>query len=388
MGRKKPRKPRRGRASEQCITRRGLRIYQKGDQIKTLTGHRWDVASQSEEGVWYRVSFAGDSPTCECAYHATGKGCRCKHIAAVEHTLLISSEATFGKKVGVEEKELCCPGCKKKRYVRNGWYYGKHEKRQRYRCSTCGRRFRDNLGFEYRQVPRLYITLALMLSGMGTSAANIQTTLGHLGVRVHADTITRILEHYSEAVEQYTETIKPPCVGDKWGCDEKHQKVGGRESYIVTIMDLATRFILAWDVSSTKEDYNAVPLLRRARDMAGRIPRLFITDGLGQYHIAFKRVFRTLKGPISIHIRDIHIRNLLCNTNKQERLNGELAGHFRYARGINKEHSLIFRMAILHHNYIKPHAGIGGRTPAEAAGIDVRGADRWRTLIQNAVSAT
>ena len=74
MGRKKPRKPRKGRASEQCITRRGLRIHQKGDQIKTLTGHRRDVASQSEEGVWYRVSFAEDSPTCECAYHTTGKG--------------------------------------------------------------------------------------------------------------------------------------------------------------------------------------------------------------------------------------------------------------------------------------------------------------------------
>ena len=51
MGRKKPRKLRKGRASEQCITRRGLQIYQRGDQIKTLTGYRWDVASQSEEGV-------------------------------------------------------------------------------------------------------------------------------------------------------------------------------------------------------------------------------------------------------------------------------------------------------------------------------------------------
>ena len=46
-------------------------------------------------------------------------------------------------------------------------------------------------------MPRLYITLALMLSGMGVAAANIQMTLGHMGVRVHADTITRILEHYS-----------------------------------------------------------------------------------------------------------------------------------------------------------------------------------------------
>ena len=181
---------------------------------------------------------------------------------------------------------------------------------------------------------------------------------------------------------EYARTVKPPCVGDKWGCDEKYQKVRGRESYMVAVMDLATRFVLAWDVSPTKEKYDAAPLLRAARDMAGRVPRVFITDGLERYHIAFKKVFRTLKGPISIHIR-----NLICNTNKQERLNGGFAGRFRYARGINKEESLIFRMAILHYNYIKPHGGIAYGTPAEAAGIDIRGADRRLTLIQNAVSA-
>lgn len=153
-------------------------------------------------------------------------------------------------------------------------------------------------------------------------------------------------------------------------------------------MDLATRFVLAWNVSPTKGKYDAAPLLRRTKDAAGRIPRIFITDGLEQYHIAFKKVFRTLKGIRSVHIRDIHIRNLICNTNKQEWLNGGFAGRFRYARGINKEESLIFRMAILHHNYIKPHGGIGGLTPAEAAGIDILGSDKWLTLIQNAVAAT
>ena len=71
MERKKPRKPRRGRASEQSIMRRGLRIYQKGDQIRALTGNRWDVASQDTEGVWYRISFAGESPTCECIVEAS-----------------------------------------------------------------------------------------------------------------------------------------------------------------------------------------------------------------------------------------------------------------------------------------------------------------------------
>ena len=113
------------------------------------------------------------------------------------------------------------------------------------------------------------------------------------------------------------------------------------------------------------------------------MPHLFITDGIHQYRIAFKKVFRTLKGIRSIHIRDIYIRNLIC---KQERLNGGFADRFRCIRGINKEESLIFRIVIIHYNYIKPHGGIAYRTPAEATGIDMYGTDKWLTLIQNAVS--
>ena len=111
MGHRKPRKPRKGRASEQSITRRGLRIYQRGDQIKALSGDRRDMASQGTKGVWCRVSFAGESPACEC---------RCKHIAAVKHALLISSEAALGKKIGIMEQDLACPDCGTKKYSRDG----------------------------------------------------------------------------------------------------------------------------------------------------------------------------------------------------------------------------------------------------------------------------
>ena len=78
--------------------------------------------------------------------------------------------------------------------------------------------------------------------------ANIRALLNHFGISVHADTVTRNIEHYSKMVEGDTKTIKPPCLGDKWGCDEKHQKVRGRESWIVAVMCTATRFVLAWDI--------------------------------------------------------------------------------------------------------------------------------------------
>ena len=205
----------------------------------------------------------------------------------------------------------------------------------------------------------------------------------HLGVEVHVYIITRTLEHYSGVADEHIRTVKPPCVRDKWGCDEKYQKVRGKESYMVAVMYITARFVLAWGISSTKDKYDAISLLRAVKHTAGRLPRLFITDGIHQYRMAFKKVFRTLKSIRSTHIRDIHIRNLIC---KQEHLNGRFADRFRYTRGINKEESLIFRIVIIHYNYIKPHSGIAYRTPAKAAGIDMYGTDKWLTLIQSAVS--
>lgn len=42
----------------------------------------------------------------------------------------------------------------------------------------------------------------------------------------------------------------------------------------------------------------------------------------------------------------------------------------------------------IYHNYIRPHMGLEGKTPADLAGIHVEGQDKWLTLIQNASQPT
>ena len=388
MGKKKT--PQKGRTSEQSITESGLCIYKKGGQIKTLTNKRWDVASESEEGKWYRVSFDCNRPTCECAYHTTGNGCRCKHIAAIEHLILSETKSDCSK---VDDKEEListpvqeCPKCHSKKFVCNGWYTGKSGKKQRYKCKKCNHRFRDNLGFEYRHTSPMYITLCLLLYGAGLSVVILQHTLSHMGIIVSTNTITRWLEHYTGMAEKYTDPIRPPNLGAKLSADEKRQDIRGRESYMVMAMDMATRFILAWEVSPIKKGYNATNLLRKAQAKAGKPYRIFITDGLVGYHTGFRKVFGVLKGLV-IHIRDIHIKNQFCNTNMQERLNGTLGDRCHMARGLNSDNSLTYRIFILHYNYIRPHTGLGGMTPAEAANIQIPGTDKWLTLIQQAAIA-
>ncbi len=38
----------------------------------------------------------------------------------------------------------------------------------------------------------------------------------------------------------------------------------------------------------------------------------------------------------------------------------------------------------IHHNYVRPHSALDGRTPAEAWGIEIKGDNKWITVIQNA----
>jgi len=38
----------------------------------------------------------------------------------------------------------------------------------------------------------------------------------------------------------------------------------------------------------------------------------------------------------------------------------------------------------LYHNYMRPHEGIGDKTPAEKCGVKIEGENKWITMIENA----
>jgi len=53
-------------------------------------------------------------------------------------------------------------------------------------------------------------------------------------------------------------------------------------------------------------------------------------------------------------------------------------------RGLKNTDSPIVAGMQIYHNYIRPHEGLGGKTPADAAGINVEGSNKWLTIIQHA----
>ena len=67
-----------------------------------------------------------------------------------------------------------------------------------------------------------------------------------------------------------------------------------------------------------------------------------------------------------------------------ERLNGEVRDREKVMRGLKKVNTPILAGYQIYHNYMRPHEGLEGKTPAEKCGIKIEGDNKWLTLIQNA----
>jgi putative transposase len=68
-----------------------------------------------------------------------------------------------------------------------------------------------------------------------------------------------------------------------------------------------------------------------------------------------------------------------------ERMNGEIRDREKVMRGVKRADTPILKGYQLYHNFIRPHEGLNGATPAERAGIKVEGPNKWITIIQNAI---
>jgi len=182
---------------------------------------------------------------------------------------------------------------------------------------------------------------------------------------------------------KYLDKITPQ-VSDTWRADELYVKIHGNMKYVFAMMDDETRFWIAQEVAHTKDTHDAGSLFQAAKERAGKKPQILITDGLRSYHDAWLKEFRTKKQVDStIHIRNITLAGT-HNNNKMERLNEEIRDREKVTRNLKTDDSPILTGMQLFHNYVRPHMALNGKTPADLAGITVKGQDKWLTLIQNA----
>lgn len=160
--------------------------------------------------------------------------------------------------------------------------------------------------------------------------------------------------------------------------------------YIVALMDDKTRYWIAQEVADSKHIHDARHIFPEAKVIADKRPETLITDGLQSYKDAFNKEFLTTTKPKSQHIKAIKLTGYgnTVNNNKMERINGEIRDREKIMRGLKITYTPILRGMQVYHNHIRPHEGLEGKTPAEACGIELKGDNKWITLIQNASMKT
>jgi transposase-like protein len=347
--------------------------------VKTLDNF-YTVKSQSGNGE-YPVYQVDSEWHCECPDH-TFRQAKCKHIFAVEISKKLREEIEVNKIIP-ELNLQNCQICGSSEVVKDGVRHNKKGDLQVYLCRTCGKHFTLNLGFEKTRVTPQVITSAMQLYFTGESLRNITNFLKLQGVKISHVSVLKWINKYVALMSEYLGKIKPN-VSDTWRADEIYIKFNGNMKYLFAMMDDETRFWIAQEVAETKEKHDARNLLKMSKEVTGKKPSTFITDGLASYHDAYKKEFWTLKKETRTeHIRHIKLRGDIHN-NKMERMNGEIRDREKTMRGLKKTDTTILKGYQLYHNYIRPHEALDGKTPADACGITIEGQNKWKTIIQNA----
>ncbi len=359
---------------------RGLAIANLPDQIRRIDEDEYRVKSQSGNGD-YEVYLGEFGWVCSCPDHIY-RHVKCKHIFAVEFSKQLRREVET-RKIQPIITATACVYCGSPDIRKDGVRKNKHGIIQKWKCQGCGRYFSFNIGFEKMKHNPQAITTAMQLYFSGESLRNTQRSLEVIGVKVSHQTVYKWIRKYAKLLEEYADNIRPN-IGDAWRADEVWLKVKGDLKYLFALMDDETRYWIAQEVADTKHKHNARGLFQKGREVAGKKPKTVITDGLPAYQKAVTKEFWTMKKETRTkHIRHIHLAGDM-NNNKMERLNGEIRDREKVMRGLKKRDTPVLKGYQIFHNYIRPHEGLDGKTPAEACGIEVEGKNKWVTLIQNA----
>lgn len=359
---------------------RGMQIAQQENQIKRIDESTYSVRSQSHDGEYCIAKVCGEW-LCECPDNKY-RHVKCKHIFAVEFSHSLRAEVAVSRVISEMDVQVC-RYCGSSEIVKDGVRHNKHGDLQIYSCQKCGHYFTINLGFERMRATPQIITSAMQLYFTGESLRNVQKFLKLQGVKVSHVAILKWIRKYVALMNQYLEKIKPQ-VSDTWRADELYVKIKGDMKYLFALMDDETRFWIAQEIADSKYAHDARTLFKAGVQVAGKKPMKIITDGLPAYHDAYKKEFWTLKKETRTeHVRHITLRGD-HNNNKMERMNGEVRDREKTMRGLKTRNTAILSGYQLFHNYIRPHEGLEGKTPAEACGIKIEGENKWMTLIQNA----
>lgn len=279
--------------------------------------------------------------------------------------------------MNVEHEKARCKFCSSQNTVKNG----KRKGTQFWLCRGCWRAFVDN-----GALPRMRNRIECVASAVTRYYAgySLSEVCEHIerkfGIRPSRPAVYLWVMHFSGLAVDKTKDCKPR-VGDTWIADEMVLKIGGRDQWLWEILDSSTWYVLAMHITPTRTKKDARVLMKSALEKAGQAPKLIFTGRLRTClddtemtlgsSIGHMRS-EALVAPESAHlVNRFHVilrdcAEVLKNTRKLET-----------ARVVGEGW-------VVSHNYFRKYEFLGGRTPAEFAGV-TSPFRRWLDVVNSQV---
>ena len=372
-------------------TKKATLIFSKIGSIRKITKNHYTVESQNS-GNTYNVGKLPkvDVWTCECNdFHFRLRKSDDKHCKHIKSCIILMDSITTQNKIEKTDRPKICLKCYSTEIIKCGFRKLKNgTKRQRYECKNCNNRFilGENGFSNVASNPKIISeSLNLVMSGMSyrNVARHIETA--HQ-VKISHVAVNNWIKKYTILIKEYVDSIKPD-VSDVWSLDEMYLNVKntkrtgkGFHDWLWSIIDPKTRFLIATEVSKKREIKDARKIISSGKNIVAQNPNYILTDSLRSYQEAVRKECKNR----TAHIKTRSLKDGFVNR-PIERYHNEIRENLNARRGLgNDESAQIFSELLkINHNFVKPHQGLDGKTPAQKAGIDLElGADKYMDLIK------
>lgn len=190
-------------------------------------------------------------------------------------------------------------------------------------------------------------------------------------------------------ISEYVNSLAPT-LSETWQADELFVKMKGGinenqygqkdMAFLWNVMDRKTRFLLASKLSVNRSIVGAASAMREAIQNAHESkPEMIFTDAHKSYKDGIEIAFGVDRPQ---HIAKMGVGKPHANNNRMERANGTLRERVKVQRGWKTMRTPLAEGQRIAYNFVKPHTALEGQTPAQAAGLNVKG---WKELLSEAI---
>ena len=371
---------------------KAIQIISEIKSIRKITANQFSVDSQTDGTKSYLVRklLKTDIWTCECAdFHYRLRKLDDKHCKHIKSCILLQNKTNIENKVEKVKLPQICPKCNSTTITKNGFRKLKNQtQRQRYNCKQCDYKFilGENGFSKVSSDPKIISeSLNLVMNGMSYRAISRHIELSHQ-IKISHVSINRWIQKYTKLISEYVDALNPE-LSEVWSLDEmvlnvKNTKKTGKgfHDWLWSIIDPKTRFLIATEVSKKREILDARKIISKGKNSISKNPDYILTDCLNSYQAAIRKEFQNRVA----HVKTKSLKEGFVNR-PIERYHNEIRENLKTRRGLGNDESAqnFAELLKINHNFVKPHQGLDGKTPAQAANIDLNlGNDKYLNLIK------